>query len=274
MVLVHTYIFIHSQDILLKYIQRKKFSELTNPLYYVFVGNRPLDKSLFQFYPTVLENLIVCREYTDHLEHFPLLCSFTGWYILYKHVFLTLPKHERPDYISLFEYDVCLETNFQQNREDLCLSVKPMLVGYISLPIHDPMYLLPPEYDFHPLMDAIKKTYHWDILEWVNHQENFEKVASVTMNYTFRLDCFYMFMDWVCPLLSFIIESPWAGHIIERCVSLFYFFPPHKAIEEQCVWKWGAVIHAQMDSHGTQRTKLENMFHRQEMWKMIYRSKS
>jgi hypothetical protein len=238
------------------------------------VGNKPLDKSLFQFYPTVLENLIVCREFADNLEHFPLLCSFTGWYVLYKHIFLKLSKGERPDYISLFEYDVSLENNFEENVKQLCLSSKPMLVGYISLPFHNPNYLFPPDYDFSVLIDAVKKTYTWDVVEWVKLEENQEKIASVTMNYTFRLDCFYMLMDWICPLLPFVMHSPWAGHILERCVSLFYFYPPHKHIQEKCAWKWGAVVHAQMDSHETQRTLLENFFHRQEMWNMLYSSKN
>jgi hypothetical protein len=74
---IQSFIFIHDQDILIKYIEASKFKELPN-LKYVFVGNNPTDKL------NNYTNIIIAKNLPLNIENYPLFTSFTGWYALWK----------------------------------------------------------------------------------------------------------------------------------------------------------------------------------------------
>jgi len=72
---METFIFVHDENIILDYINAKKFSNIKN-LKYVFVGNNDVDKI------KNLNNVIICKNLPHNLENYPKLTSFTGWYAL------------------------------------------------------------------------------------------------------------------------------------------------------------------------------------------------
>jgi len=92
---METYIFIHSQELLIKLESLGRYKNLTN-LKYVMLGGSDFSAISDR------DDVIIARDLEYNLESFPKLCAYSGWYALYAN---NIPKS---DIINLFEYDIVL----------------------------------------------------------------------------------------------------------------------------------------------------------------------
>jgi hypothetical protein len=201
---IHTFIFVHSQKIILDFIRVNKFKDIEN-VKYVFVGNG--DTSFIES----LDNVIICKDLPINIEQYPKLVSFTGWYALWKNNLIG-----DADYINVFEYDVNLADDFINKLKKQIADI----VGYIKYNVHDVGYVEANAWCEH-IVNAIKKHYNIDVYSLVASLPK-DAECSVTSNHTLSKERFEQYMNWVEPMIDDLKESNLAGHQIERSISMFY----------------------------------------------------
>jgi hypothetical protein len=229
-----TFIFVHDQDLVELFEENGKFKGF-NDYTYVFVGNRPCDKI------ENLSNVIISRNYEGHLEDYPKLTSFSGWYTLWKHKLIDT------EYVNLFEYDVNYVPDFLPHISKM-LYDKQDMIGYIPFPAAHQMFIQHPPF-IDTLFKTIRKTYRVDIQKFLMkaiHEGNMGYWSS-TSNTTFRKNVFDQYMNWMLPMVDEIKVDPNAGHLHERSITIFASMKNKKLILTN-----GFLKHYQMDSHKTQ----------------------
>ena len=229
-----TFIFVHDQDLIITFEENNKFSNLYN-YKYVFLGNRPVDKL------STMDNVIIVRDLEYNIEQYPLFTSYTGWYALWKNNLITT------QYINLFEYDVVLDNNIEQNHAKFYYNNVEM-IGYVPFLVSNSQFIQNPNWN-HAIIPSIKKHYKIDI---VNHyvgimKQNQNALWSSTSNTTFRTDIFNEYMKWFQPIVEDIKETKTCGHAHERSIS---FFASIK--RKQLILTNNLLQHLQLDSHKTQ----------------------
>ena len=227
---LHTYIFVHDQNIILDFIKHNKFEKIKN-LTYVFVGKN--DSSLIKD----LTNVIICNQLKYNIEEFPKLTSFTGWYSIWKN-----ELYDDSEYINLFEYDVNLDNNF---IEILQSNLDSDIIGYIPFSVHNEAFLKTPMW-CDDLVKSISKNYNLDSLSFIKNLPS-NKLCSMTSNHTFSLTKFKEYMEWMSLIVDDLKISPMAGHQTERSISLFYLI---KKLNYKIIPN--ILFHFQFDSHKTQ----------------------
>lgn len=228
---MQTFIFVHDESIVLNDIASGKFKELPD-LQYVFLGARGVDRI------RGLSNLIVCRELPIHLEAYPRLTSFSGWYALWKNKLISA------DYINLFEYDVDLAPDFLPVLEAEMQS-EPSILGYVPLRVHNPLFIEDPAH-IGNLLHSIQHHHGVDAAAMIRRLDK-EAVCSRTSNHTFRRDVFEQYVEWMEPMIDDLKDTPMAGHHIERSISLFYLLEGIPEVRLRA----DILQHAQADSHAT-----------------------
>lgn len=229
--MIQTFIFVHDQKIILDFLKVKKFSSL-GKVNYVFVGNKPVDQI------ENLENVIICRNLEHNIEDFPNLTSFTGWYALWKNNLINT------DYINLFEYDINIEDNLENEIEENFKKGYD-IIGFIPLSINDFNYVRNLQW-IKKISQTLKSVYKIDIYNYINSLDPFTTV-SVTSNHSMSKDSFDKYMNWMLPMLEEIKLSYYSGHEVERSISFFYLISKLKYFILQ-----GNLKHFQFNSHGTQ----------------------
>jgi hypothetical protein len=237
---VKTFIFIHDQDLLLEFESINKFGGF-NDYKYVFVGNRPVDKI------DHMTNVIISRNYEGHLEGYPQLTSFTGWYTLWKHNLID------SEYVNLFEYDINYVPDFEPTLHKFYYE-KSEMIGYIPFPAHHNMFVRHKPF-IHGLFNAIKQVYGMDISKTINDAIDTKAITnwSATSNTTFRKDVFEKYMEWFLPLVGLIKDDKNAGHYHERSITIFSMMNKKKFLLTA-----NFIKHFQMDSHKTQGHQVDN----------------
>jgi len=231
---IKTFIFIHDQDLLREFEVTQKFIGFKD-YSYVFVGNGPTNNIEH------LPNVIISRNYDGHLEDYPKLTSFSGWYTLWKH------KLIETEYVNLFEYDINYIPNFLPHISKM-LYDKQDIIGYIPFPTQHQMFIQYPPF-INTLFKSIRKTYHIDIQRLLMNTINDGKMIywSSTSNTTFRKSVFNQYMNWMSPMVDEIKVDPNAGHLHERSITIFASMKNKKLTLTN-----GFIKHYQMDSHKTQ----------------------
>jgi len=230
---ISTFIFIHDQDVLIKYLETNKFSNFTN-LKYVFVGNKSIDKI------DSLSNVIVARNLPINIEQYPLFTSFTGWYALWKNNLIS------SDYINLFEYDIIISNEFNKLQEEK-LNQDIDFMGYVPLPMSNFNYVKNVNW-VKDIIPSIKKNYGIDMYKKIEDfmNKNPNEIWSSTSNSTFSKKTFDEYMKWFEILFNDLKNSNTAGHAHERSISFFYLIK-NKKISILT----NALKHYQLNSHGT-----------------------
>ena len=225
-----TFIFVHDQEIVLDFINKKKFSDIEN-FKWVFLGSRPIDKI------SNLENLIVARDLKDNIEMYPKFTSLTGWYALYKNGFLT------SDYVNFFEYDIkyipeFIEINREMMKKDFDF------VGYFPMSIRDVVYVTQSQYS-KELTDAVKNKSGFDIIGMINKLPQ-QSLWSSSSNSTWKVSVVKEYIDWFTQFIEDLKDSIYCGHMHERSLSFYYFMKNLKVFLPK-----NLMIHVQLNSHGT-----------------------
>jgi len=202
---VSTFIFAHTQEIILDCIHKNRFSTIEN-LKYVFLSLN--DSSKIEN----MNNVIICKNYDDNLEHYPKLTSFTGWYILAKHDLINT------EYVNLFEYDVNLMNQFEQKLDEK-ISQNSDFVGYVPMLIEDPVYVKAGNL-INELINSIKNKIKIDIIELINSQPPFSLWSS-SSNSTWKKDLFINYVNWFYQFIEDIVVSQYCGHMHERSISFY-----------------------------------------------------
>ena len=199
------------------------------------MGDKPIDKV------ENLPNVIISRNYDGHLEDYPKLTSFSGWYTLWKHKLIDT------EYVNLFEYDVNYVPDFLPNISKM-LYDKQDMIGYIPFPAPHPMFIQHPPF-IETLFKSIRKTYRIDIQKILMDVIQQGKMGywSSTSNTTFRKNIFDQYMNWMSPMIDEIKIDPNAGHLHERSITIFASMK-----NKRLVLTNGFLKHYQMDSHKTQ----------------------
>lgn len=230
---VETFIFVHDQEIILDFLNKKRFSNINN-LKYVLVGKNPYDKV------DELNNVVVAQKYTDNLEDYPNLTSFTGWYILWKNNLVT------SDYVNLFEYDINYVSDFPRKNTEL-IQRDHDFIGYFPMPLVDPVYIQIRQYT-DELIKQIKIKTKIDVEKIVNDlwQNNFFATWSSSSNSTWRTESWKLYMEWFTQFVDDIKTNKYCGHMHERSLSFFYFINNLNVLDTN-----NLMTHLQLNTHGT-----------------------
>lgn len=228
---IQTFIFIHDQEILLDFISHNKFSNLEN-LKYVFLGNGDNSKV------SELPNVVISKNLQINIEEYPKLTSFTGWYALWKNNLVNA------EYINLFEYDINLSENFN-NEFNSVINEGVDVIGYVPLSVHNPDFIRTPSWSS-DILSSINKIYGIDADSFISFLPKNQE-CSVTSNHTFNYSTFDAYMRWVEPMIDDIKHSHLSGHQIERSISLYYLINGKKNKILPNILR-----HFQFDSHRTQ----------------------
>jgi hypothetical protein len=228
---LQTFIFCHDQEIILEYEKYNKFSQLSNYTY-VFLGKRDCDKILGN------PKVIIARNLEKNIEHYNELCSFTGWYALWKNGYIN------SQYVNLFEYDVILSNNFEQIISKFIYE-KVNMIGYVPFPCNN-YHFIDNRNWVDTLFKGIKEIYNVDFEKTLRQlmSKDPKMFWSSTSNSTMEVNFFNNYMKWFEPMIDIVAESKTAGGGHERSISFFSFFYKIPITLTQ-----GYLKHYQMDSH-------------------------
>lgn len=249
-----TFIFIHDQDLIIRFIDSDRYRPLQN-VSIVFLGAGSTEKLTSLTSSSVLwykdTKIIVARNTRFHMEDYPRLTAFSGWYCLWKN-----SEHIDADtlYVHMFEYDIRISSHsFFEGEAQIVNDVSADVVGYITYPIHH-INFLGIEKWCDVLLHHLKVTHGCDAKDMISRL--LDRRISLTSNHTFHILAFYQYMEWVAPVLFSVRSLFYAGHYIERSISLFCLYNDMRyAIRD------GSLQHFQLDSHGTQACFSEDKYH-------------
>jgi len=233
-----TFIFVHDQNIILDYLNVNKFNNLDN-LTYMFLGSG--DTSKIKDIP----NIVISRDLPIHIEEYPKLTSFSGWYSIWKNKLYT------EDFVNLFEYDINLSGNFSDVIQSN-LTSNTNIIGYIPFNPHDYAFLKHTAWS-KELVESINTNYNINVIGEINKLPK-DTICSMTSNHTFNKSLFEKYMEWMEPMIDDIKISELSGHQVERSISLFYLL--HKLENIKVIPN--ILHHFQFDSHKTQKISQSN----------------
>lgn len=233
---VSSYIFVHDTKIISESKKAGTFNNLQDPTW-VLLGNKD-----FGQIPEG-EKIIICKDLPENIENHSKLCSFTGWYALWKNGLI------KTDYVNLFEYDIQLHADFNTVHGGY-IENKYDFIGYVPLSMKIPDYL-------HPqllcsIFDSIKHHHKVDLYnklrEFIRKERNC--IWSSTSNCTFSLPVFDQYMKWFEPIVSDISANPMCGHSFERSISFFLFL-----YDKNIMLCEGLLRHLMKNSHKSRKNK-------------------
>jgi len=207
---IKTFIVVHDQDIILDSIHYKKYESIDN-LIFLFVGNGDVSKIKDK------TNVIVCRDLQYNIEQYKDLTSYTAWYAVWKNKLCG----DDIDYVTFLEYDCIIRPNyFQKLKQILNQNNQIDIIGYSQINIHHTLFLKHEVYSG-GLIKSLKKIYDIDILNSIQKYAINKKCAIVT-NKTIKVNVFENYMEWSFPVVNDFGGSEFAGHFIERLVTVYY----------------------------------------------------
>lgn len=236
---IESFIFIHDQDIILKYEENEKFSNLLNYTY-VFVGNRPIDKL------KDIKNIIYANSFEDNYENYPKMTAYSGWYILYKYNLIS------KKYVNLFEYDIVLSEDFNE-KQIKHINDNYNIYGYKPFDVNACFLDNPIWSD--GLTQYYSKKYGISLL---NHIINLCKSKNInywstTSNVTFNTKFFKSYMENNLEIFEYLKNYDSVGHNLERNLSVYYILN-----DINIEYILNSLTHYQLDSHMTQGISLSN----------------
>jgi len=181
--IAQSFIFVHDQQIILDYIQYKKFDKLPN-VKYIFLGDKPTNKIEY------LDNVIVARNLPDNIEHFPNLTAWSGWYAVSKN------KLINSEMVNLFEYDVNLKNWIQPITSS----------AYIYYPANSIWW------NYNDIKPELMK---------LNLVVSKDKLLPVTSNYSLDKDKIDTFINEMMSS-GMDFKHQQAGHIVERYCGAYF----------------------------------------------------
>lgn len=229
------FIFVHNEDLIKKCYDNTFFKRL-NP-HYVFLGMGVIDR--------LSEDVIISRLLKYNIEQYKFFTAFTGWYSLWKN------KKIKTRYITLLEYDVTIDENFNEELNKR-MKLDNEIISFLPLSTRDENFI-ENELWVKDIFNAIKLVYNIDIKSYIHtlSRANKHLFWSSTSNTAFRYDIFVDYMLWFEPLIPFLIESKYSGHAFERSISFYALL-----YNKQICFVDNVLVHHNLDSHLTQGNNL------------------
>jgi hypothetical protein len=225
---LEAFVMIHDQDLLLACEREGRFSELPR-MRYVFLGKRPVDKLAGR------RDVVVARSLATHLERYPHLLSFTGWYAVARNNLAAARN------VSLLEYDVALKIGFY-SKTLAALRQSDAIIGYISFPLSHPMFLHATPW----LVRALADVYQIDVVRLIR-----EYLAAggldqwtATTNASMSAADLSAFVDWMLPLTPVFRHESIGAHVHERALKIFCFLH-----DKESIYLPDLLTHLQARSH-------------------------
>lgn len=232
---IEVFIVVHDQDIIIKFEEENIFKNLFPVYRYIFVGRRDVSKI------KDLQNVIIARNFSDNIEKYNYLVSFTAWYLIVKNNIATTK------YISILEYDTALEKDFIQKTMEVLNAQPDAIVNYIPWPI---------EKDFlkHPggklLNKSIQKVYGIDIKKIVDEytKKTGDKLWPATSNISLSVQTLSDFVNWFLSISIVLREDKYSGHAVERALKIFSIL-----YNKPVIYINNVLNHFMLDSHCTEQ---------------------
>lgn len=244
---ISTFVFAHTQQIILQFKSVQKFHNLPN-LKYVLVGKNDFD---------LVENMddvIVSQKYVDNIEDYPQFTAYTGWYLLWKNNLI------ETDYVNLFEYDINALDRLQEIFKMIRLSDFDF-IGYLPVEMKEDCYIGERRW-VEDLIQSILKNYDFNMDSFLNEYKtnNPDAVWSSTSNCTFSKDAFEQYMVWFEKIFQDLKSFEFGGHAHERSISFFYLLKNLKITIQS-----DGITHFQINSHNTSPlggSRHDELFHK------------
>lgn len=218
-----TYVAVHDQDTVIQLVDNKVFSHMSNVVY-LFLGPRPVDKVLSL-------PLIRC---VDYLPDVPNLYDFAGFDVLAGSNLL------RTKYSVFLQYDHRQESLTAEVDLEKLLERDLGMVAFVPAG-YDPnnWMLMVPDFkeDFHLGLRSCGVEGDWSTLDcpwW-----------PTTQGHAWRSSYFYTFINWARPAFAAVGNKPYAGHLVERLLTVFCARTHPPQVQA------GLFIHDSADCHGT-----------------------
>lgn len=229
---IETFIFVHDQEIILKFEELGKFSGFDD-YKYVFLGNRDRSKL------TSVNNIMFAYDYEINLENYPKMCSYSGWFLLYKNNLIS------KKYVNLFEYDVILADDFINKQVEF---IDDNYDYYNYTPLSTRIEFVNPRWISELIKFYNKKKIN--ILESlrVNLISKNIDVWPTTSNVTMKSSFFNSYMSKNEEIFDFLKSTEMVGHALERLLGI------QTIISKDINMKYidNMLRHYQLDSHKTQ----------------------
>jgi hypothetical protein len=205
---IQTFVFAHTEQIILDFEINKKFSDIPN-LYYVLVGHGSCERI------RQMSNVIIARELKHNLEDCPKLAAYSGWHALWKNNLIDA------DFVNFFEYDIILDKNFQQIQKGL-INEDTQYISYIPLEVHDYWFVQCDDYCL-PLLNSMQKHYNINCKNYVAGIKD-RHFVGVTSNQSMSYETLSKFMEWMKPIEEDIKYHWMSGHMPERAFPFFCMY--------------------------------------------------
>jgi hypothetical protein len=202
---LEAFVMVHDQDLLLECERLGRFSALPR-MRYVFLGGRPTDEVATR------RDVVIARSLPDHLEQYPHLLSFTGWYAVARNHLAT------SRYVALLEYDVTLSPGFRSQTVAALLN-RRCIAGYIPFPLSHPMYLHATPW----LIRALAEVYQIDAVRLIGDHLAAGGLDrwTATSNASMAAVDLAALVDWILPLTRVYRHEPIGAHVHERLLKIF-----------------------------------------------------
>jgi len=244
---ISTFVFAHTQEIILQYKSIQKFHNLPN-LKYVLVGKNSFDAI------ENMDDVIVCQKYVNNIEDYKQFTAYTGWYVLWKNNLV------ETEYVNLFEYDI----NALDKIEEVLKSIRKSdfdFIGYLPMEIKEDCYMGDRRW-VDDLIKSIHKNYDVDMDAFFAdyNTKTPDGIWSSTSNCTFSKEAFDKYMTWFEPIFEDLKTFEFGGHTHERSLSFYYLLKDLKVlIKPNCI------THLQINSHNTSPlggSRHDELFHK------------
>jgi len=194
-------------------------------IYLFFVGNSPLDPSFADN-----DNIIIARDLLHNIEFEPRLLTFTAWWAIAKNGLF-----QEYDSVSIFEYDVILEPDFEKRLNQTCLTTNKKVITFFHAS----------EYFIYDVEEEVMK--HFLTLKGIPHDiiPEISKSWWPTTNHCIHKSVLADFVDWYYPDCLKIkeLDSKQFSYYHERLFSVYL-----KVRGVDCEYMKGAK-HIQSNSH-------------------------
>jgi hypothetical protein len=189
---------------------------------------------------THINKTICCLCLKDNLEHFPKLCSFTGWYAISRNFLYT------NDIISLLEYDVMLSNSFHDINLSLIESKSKnnFVISYNkTLTNHYVFYKSTPWLEL-----SLLQTYGINLMDFVESVKNRYPYWPTTTNITMSSNVLFNFIEWFLPMTKYFNHDILGSYVHERAFFIYCVLHDIDIIYAPL----NTLTHKQLCSHGYQ----------------------
>jgi len=227
------FIIAHNMNIINHYEDNKLMVNI--PKYrYLLVGQHDIEST---------DKIIVCCKLPRNIEQHKEYLQFTAWKALVDNNLI------ETEYVTLLEYDVKLQSDmYQQINQNILQHPEVCCFGFSSMSKMN--CFLTRDIFSDKLCEFIESKYKNGLTNFIKESITFNPNWMVTSNICMKSGIFeeYVKSNFFNQLLSYLNGNKYAGHHLERAITVFMSFNKHLYTVIQNI-----VTHYAVDSHDTQK---------------------